>query len=115
MVELPRTADRKPKLRNTRPAPPNLESGYHGQLDKSQWGLVAVPRVESYKGLIFGCFAPDAPSLLDYLGEMAWYLDCLLDRREGGTEVIGGVHKMRTRGNWKLAAEQLPATTTTRS
>ncbi len=85
---------------------PNLDSGYHGQLDKSQWGLVAVPRVETYKGLIFGCFAPDAPSLLNYLGEMAWYLDCLLDRREGGTEIIGGVHKMRTRGNWKLAAEQ---------
>jgi 3-phenylpropionate/trans-cinnamate dioxygenase subunit alpha len=85
---------------------PNFEGGYRGQLDKSQWGLVAVPRVESYKGLIFGCFDPDAPSLIDYLGEMAWYLDCLLDRREGGTEIVGGVHKMRTRGNWKLAAEQ---------
>jgi len=85
---------------------PNLESCYHGKLDKSQWGLVAVPRVESYKGLVFGCFDPDAPSLLDYLGEMAWYLDCLLDRRAGGTEIIGGVHKMRVKGNWKLAAEQ---------
>lgn len=85
---------------------PNLESCYHGKLDKSQWGLVAVPRVESYKGLVFGCFDPDAPSLIDYLGEMAWYLDCLLDRREGGTEVIGRVHKMRVKGNWKLAAEQ---------
>ena len=85
---------------------PNFAGAYHGQLDKSQWGLIAVPRVESYKGLIFGCFAPDAPSLLDYLGEMGWYLDCLLDRRDGGTEIIGGVHKMRTRGNWKLASEQ---------
>jgi len=85
---------------------PNLEGGYHGELDKSDWGLLAVPRVESYKGLIFGCFAPDAPSLVDYLGEMAWYLDSLVDRREGGTEIIGGVHKMRIRGNWKLAAEQ---------
>src|SRR6266446_6823809 len=54
----------------------------------------------------FGCSAPDAPSLVDYLGEMAWYLDSLVDRREGGTEIIGGVHKMRIRGNWKLAAEQ---------
>ena len=50
---------------------PNLDSGYHGQLDKSQWGLVAVPRVETYKGLIFGCFAPDASSLLNYLGGKA--------------------------------------------
>lgn len=85
---------------------PNLESCYRGKLDKSQWGLVTVPRVESYKGLIFGCFDRDAPSLLDYLGEMAWYLDCLLDRRAGGTEIIGSVHKMRIKGNWKLAAEQ---------
>ncbi len=85
---------------------PNLESCYQGKLDKAQWGLVAVPRVESYKGLVFGCFDPEAPSLLDYLGEMAWYLDCLLDRRAGGTEIIGGVHKIRVRGNWKLAAEQ---------
>ena len=85
---------------------PNFEGAYHGELDKSQWGLIPVPRVESYKGLIFGCFDLEAPSLLDYLGEMAWYLDCLLDRREGGSEIIGGVHKMRIRGNWKLAAEQ---------
>src|SRR5208283_2680035 len=85
---------------------PNFESSYHGRFDKSLWGLVAVPRVESYKGLVFGCFDLEAPSLPEYLGDMAWYLDCLLDRREGGTEVIGGVHRIRIRGNWKLAAEQ---------
>ncbi|MBV1876773.1 MAG: Rieske 2Fe-2S domain-containing protein [Pseudomonadales bacterium] len=85
---------------------PLLKSGYEDKLDKSQWGLMPVPRVEIYKGLIFGCFDLDAPSLLEYLGDMAWYLDCLLDRTEGGTEVIGGAHKMRINGNWKLAAEQ---------
>ncbi len=34
-----------------------------------------------------------APPLLDYLGEMTWYLDTFFDRREGGIEVIGGMHK----------------------
>jgi 3-phenylpropionate/trans-cinnamate dioxygenase alpha subunit len=90
---------------------PNLDSGYQHELDRSKWGLVRVPRVETYKGLIFGCFDPDAVPLIDYLGDMAWYLDCLLDRREGGTEVIGGVHKMRINGNWKLAAEQFAGDT----
>ncbi|MEZ5407747.1 MAG: SRPBCC family protein [Acidimicrobiales bacterium] len=85
---------------------PNLENGYRGQLDTSAWGLTPVPRVESYKGLVFATFSPDAPSLVDYLGEMAWYLDCLVDRREGGSEVTGGVHKIRMHGNWKLIAEQ---------
>lgn len=85
---------------------PLADSAYHGELDTSAWGLVAMPRVASYKGLVFGCFDPDVAPLLEYLGEMAWYLDCLLDRREGGTEVLGGVHKIRMRGNWKLVAEQ---------
>jgi 3-phenylpropionate/trans-cinnamate dioxygenase alpha subunit len=85
---------------------PSLESGYYGKLDKAEWGLVPVPRVETHKGLVFGCFDRDAPPLLEYLGDMAWYMDPLLDRREGGTELIGGVHKIRLNGNWKLAAEQ---------
>jgi 3-phenylpropionate/trans-cinnamate dioxygenase alpha subunit len=84
---------------------PNEDTAYKGELDKSKWGLTE-PRVEIYKGLVFGCFDPEAPSLIDYLGDMAWYLDCILDRCEGGTELIGGVHKMRLDGNWKLAAEQ---------
>jgi 3-phenylpropionate/trans-cinnamate dioxygenase alpha subunit len=37
---------------------------------------------------------------------MAWYLDGFLDRREGGTEVVGGIHKWVIECNWKFAAEQ---------
>ncbi len=36
---------------------------------------------------------------------MAWYLDFLFDRVEGGIEIIGGVHKWVIPGNWKLAAD----------
>jgi len=86
-------------------AMPNQDSTYPG-FDKAKWGLTPVPRVESYKGLVFGCFDEAAPSLKEYLGDMAWYLDALVDREEGGIEVLGGVHKIRVVGNWKLAAEQ---------
>ncbi|MDA3038253.1 MAG: Rieske 2Fe-2S domain-containing protein [Actinomycetota bacterium] len=85
---------------------PLLDTAYHNELDTTAWGLIPVPRVASYKGLVFATFDESAPSLLDYLGDMAWYLDSMLDRRDGGTEGLGGVHKIRMHGNWKLVAEQ---------
>ena len=45
------------------------------------------------------------PPLLDYLGDAAWYLDVFFDRREGGVEVIGGIHKWTIPANWKMPAE----------
>ncbi len=85
---------------------PLEKEAYRGKLDKSKWGLVKVPRVETYKGLIFGNWDETAPDLVTYLGDMAWYLDGFLDRREGGTEVVGGIHKWMIECNWKFAAEQ---------
>jgi 3-phenylpropionate/trans-cinnamate dioxygenase alpha subunit len=85
---------------------PQQRTAYHNELDKSQWGLIEVPRVESHAGLVFACFDPEAQSLADYLGGMAWYLDLILRRSKAGTVVIPGVHRWRLGGNWKLAAEQ---------
>ncbi|WP_418274058.1 aromatic ring-hydroxylating oxygenase subunit alpha, partial [Klebsiella pneumoniae] len=79
---------------------------YPQGLCKSHWGLNEVPCVESYKGLIFANWDPTAPTLRDYLGDMAWYLDGVLDRREGGTEIVGGVQKWTIDCNWKFPAEQ---------
>ncbi len=84
---------------------PGYKEYYYEELDMERWGLVPVAQVESYKGLIFGTFDPQAPSLTEYLGDMAYYLDILLDRREGGTEVIGGVQKWTMKCNWKFAAD----------
>ena len=85
--------------------PHEKTEGYYGELDKSQWGLIRVPRVESYRGLIFANWDENATPLSEHLGEGAWYLDAVLDRCEGGTEVLA-VHKWRVRGNWKFGAEQ---------
>jgi phenylpropionate dioxygenase-like ring-hydroxylating dioxygenase large terminal subunit len=78
---------------------------HYRQLDKRRWGLHPVARVESYKGMIFGSFDPGAPTLVEYLGDMAWYLDLVLDRREGGIELVGGVQKWVIEANWKFGAE----------
>jgi len=73
-------------------------------LDRADYGLIPVAQLQSYKGLIFATFDAAAPPLRDYLGDMAWYLDCLFDRREGGAEVIGP-HRWVLKANWKTAAE----------
>ena len=86
-------------------AVPNLQDAYYNDLNLSEWGLVQVAQLDIYKGLVFATFDKNAPSLMDYLGEMTWYLDSFFDRREGGVEVIGGVHKWIIPCNWKLPAE----------
>ncbi|NIJ09251.1 hypothetical protein FHS31_002883 [Sphingomonas vulcanisoli] len=67
---------------------------------------VAVPRVAIYKGLIFASFDPNAAPLTAYLGDFAWYLDMLVDRREGGVEACGhAAFRWEVDANWKVPAE----------
>ena len=76
---------------------PGYKEAYFEELDRSQWGLVEVAQIESYKGMVFATWDAKAPALLDYLGDMAWYLDVTLDRRAGGTEVV----EASISGRWK--------------
>jgi phenylpropionate dioxygenase-like ring-hydroxylating dioxygenase large terminal subunit len=84
---------------------PKMQQGYYGELDKGEWGLLPVAQVDTYKGLIFGTFDPAAPPLREFLGDMTWYLDVLLDRRAGGTELVSGVHRWVMKANWKVACD----------
>jgi phenylpropionate dioxygenase-like ring-hydroxylating dioxygenase large terminal subunit len=83
---------------------PYHKEAYHGELDRDRWGLVPVAQLDQYKGLYFATFDAEAPPLRDYLGEMAWYLDAFVDRREGGIEVVA-THKWAMPCNWKFPAE----------
>jgi len=82
-----------------------FEEDFPDSFDRTKLGLREI-RIESYRGLVFGNFDPDAPSLEDYLGDMKHYIDAHFARREGGTEVISGVHKWQIRANWKIPSEQ---------
>ncbi len=73
--------------------------------DFTELGLVAVPRVAEYEGLLFACLDPEAPSLDDYLGDMKFYLEVFLQRFPGGIELIGPPHKWLLHSNWKLPVE----------
>jgi phenylpropionate dioxygenase-like ring-hydroxylating dioxygenase large terminal subunit len=83
---------------------PYMKEAYHDELDRERWGLVPVAQLAAHKGLWFATFDLEAPPLRDYLGEMAWYLDTFVDRREGGIEVVA-THKWVMPCNWKFPAE----------
>ncbi|MSQ32680.1 MAG: aromatic ring-hydroxylating dioxygenase subunit alpha [Dehalococcoidia bacterium] len=84
---------------------PGYKEAYFEELERSQWGLVEAPNIESFRGLVFANWDKQAPTLSDYLGDMAWYMDMIFSRRSGGTEVIGGVHRWVINANWKFAAD----------
>jgi phenylpropionate dioxygenase-like ring-hydroxylating dioxygenase large terminal subunit len=74
---------------------------------RERLGLVALPRVESYRGLIFASFNPDVPSLTDYLGPGAiGYIDRFLDQCLGLPLVAHKqAHRIAMGANWKLQLE----------
>ena len=83
---------------------PGRKTLYYDEIATDEWGLKPVAKLETYRGLVFATFDPAAPPLADYLGAMAWYLDILLDRRAGGTELIG-VQRWTIPTNWKIVCE----------
>ena len=86
-------------------AVPRIGAVYGDSLDRSEHGLREVPHVDSFGGMIFASWDPGAPTLRAYLGDMAFYLELMLSRMDGGTEAIGGVHKWTIHVNWKIPAE----------
>jgi phenylpropionate dioxygenase-like ring-hydroxylating dioxygenase large terminal subunit len=79
-------------------------SGYAENLPRDpKYNLAQVPRVESYRGFIFGTLNLDAPSLPDYLGPIKQPIDEWLDRNPGGKVVVCEANRFKYKGNWKLA------------
>ena len=83
---------------------PSFERAMPEGTDFSAWGLIKVPRIASYKGLIFGCWDEDAVSLEDYLGDFRWYIDMFFARTPGGMKVLGPPQRFRVKTNWKTGA-----------
>lgn len=84
---------------------PHEDDGYRNNLNKDQWGLVRVPQVTNYHGFIFGTWNETAESFVEYLGDMAWYLDSFVNRF-ARSEVAGEAIRWTIGCNWKFASEQ---------
>jgi phenylpropionate dioxygenase-like ring-hydroxylating dioxygenase large terminal subunit len=81
------------------------ESEVANKPDKRQLGLKRVPRVESWRGLIFGSFDANIVPLEDYLGDMRFYLDAFFARFPAGIEFMGAPQRWVINANWKLPVE----------
>jgi phenylpropionate dioxygenase-like ring-hydroxylating dioxygenase large terminal subunit len=77
--------------------------GYACDFKDGSFNLAQVPRVESYRGFIFGTLNPEAPSLEDYLGAARKPIDEWLERNPGSRVVVSEANRLRFKGNWKLA------------
>jgi phenylpropionate dioxygenase-like ring-hydroxylating dioxygenase large terminal subunit len=84
---------------------PGMREAYNNKLDVNKWGLKEVAQLDTFGGLIFATWDPNAPTLRAYLGGMTVYLDRMLNRLEGGVEMIAGVQKWEMPTNWKLITE----------
>ena len=76
--------------------------GYASDFNDAKFNLAQVPRVESYRGFIFGTLNMAAPSLSDYLGPAVQPLDEWLDRHPGGKVQYCEANRLKYNGNWKL-------------
>jgi phenylpropionate dioxygenase-like ring-hydroxylating dioxygenase large terminal subunit len=83
---------------------PAKSQGYR-ELQTSEWGLFAAPKVASYCGLVFANLDPDAIPFEEYIGKYQWYLDMQFKLTAGGMEVIGEPQRWVVDANWKQGAE----------
>lgn len=83
---------------------PRLAS-FEGGIRPSDYGLLPLPRVDSYRGFVFASLSPDGPSLAEHLGRATVYLDLLVDRAPAGTIQALKPVKYEYPGNWKLQVE----------
>ncbi len=82
------------------------EDGYGGALRREELGLTPVPRVDEYRGFIFGSLSPAGITLADHLGKVTEQIDLFVDLSPAGEiEVQAGSSKSNYPGNWKLQIE----------
>ena len=73
---------------------------------KQLYSTLASPaQVDSYRGLYFVCFDPDAPDLLTYLGDHRYFIDLAADQSPEGVAILEGTHEYYLKANWKLLVE----------
>lgn len=83
---------------------PRYRDLYGADFDKGAFGL-RTARSEVFCGLVFATFDPDQGTLREYLGDLAFYLECFLNVSEAGTAAPYGAFRFRHQGNWKLESD----------
>ena len=71
---------------------------------KQDQTLLPAPRLAIVRGLIFLSLDPDAPTIEQYLGDFAFYLDFYAAQSASGLQVRPP-QRWRIKANWKIGAE----------
>lgn len=72
---------------------------------RDNFNLRDIPRLEIYRGFVFGSLNANVPSLENNLGSAAAWIDLLADQSPDGLEVLPGESTYIIRGNWKMGGE----------
>ena len=83
------------------------QGGYTPEWETRNHDLVRVPRVESYRGFIFGSLNADVQDLETHLGAAKTFIDQQVEQAGGPDriEIVRGSSVYTHRGNWKMQAE----------
>lgn len=76
--------------------------------DKTQFNLTSVPRIDSYRGFVFGSLNPDVPPLTEHLGGITAFLDLFCAPAPAELEIVAGASIHTTNGNWKIVHDNGP-------
>lgn len=71
--------------------------------EDNRFNLARIPRVDSYRGFIFGTLNLEAAPLVEHLAGIRKPIDDWLDRHPGGKIAVCEANRMKFKGNWKLA------------
>ncbi|MGA2392873.1 MAG: aromatic ring-hydroxylating dioxygenase subunit alpha [Candidatus Lustribacter sp.] len=86
---------------------PRFKDVYYGELDRSQYGLLAA-RVCNHRGMVWATWNFTGPDFYEFMGEMLQFHDSMLEPTDGGDgemEVLPGVQKWVVPCNWKFPGE----------
>lgn len=83
------------------------EGGYTPEWENRNYDLVRVPKVQSYRGFIFGSLSAEVDELETFLAAAKNMLDIQVDQHGGEDQIefIRGMSTYTHRGNWKMQAE----------
>lgn len=73
--------------------------------DPGNYPLVSLPRVERYRGFVFGSLSRQGTPLEEHLGRATHYLDCLIDRSPDSEIQVCKPVMYSYPANWKLQIE----------
>lgn len=78
---------------------------YPDSFCKEGHDLISLPKLSSYRGLLFASLSSDVPPLVDHLGGARDFIDLIADQAPDGLEFVDGDITYTFDANWKLQFE----------